>query len=327
MRHLLLSPLSRRLLLAGLALAAAPWAQAWTDKPVKMIVPAPAGGTMDVGARIIADQLSADIGQPVIVENKAGAGGAIGVQAMNSAPPDGQTIMVTVSNILTEIPHVMKTAFDPLKDVRPVASFARSSMVLVVAPTVPAQDVKGLVAWGKANAGKGSFASYSAGSASHYAGMIFNQKAGLDLQHVPFPGSPPALQQLLGSQIPIMFDGMVTSLPQIKAGKLKVVGVASKTRSTHLPDTPTMAEQGMPEIDFGNWLGVVVSANVPPAIVDKINAAIVKAASAPKVRDRFVASGFEPTAPMSSAQLAQSVKEEFDRNAAIVKQFDIKLAQ
>jgi tripartite-type tricarboxylate transporter receptor subunit TctC len=327
MRTLSHFPLSRRVLLATLALAASPLALAWTDKPVKMIVPAPAGGTMDIGARIIADQLSADIGQPVIVDNRAGAGGAIGVQAMNAAPADGQTIMVTVSNILTEIPHVMKTAFDPLKDVRPVASFARSSMVLVVAPNVPAQDVKGLVTWGKANPGKGSFASYSAGSASHYAGMIFNQKAGLDFQHVPFPGSPPALQQLMGGQIPVMFDGMVTSLPQAKGGKLKVLAVASKTRSIHLPDTPTMAEQGMPEIDFGNWLGVVVSAGVPPAIVDKINAAIVKAASAPKVRDRFVASGFEPTAPMSSAQLAQSVKDEYDRNAAIVKQFDIKLSQ
>lgn len=321
-----LRPTPRRLL-ATLALLATPLAMAWTDKPVKMIVPAPAGGTMDIGARIIADQLSADIGQPVIIENKAGAGGAIGVQAMNAAPPDGQTIMVTVSNILTEIPHVMKTAFDPLKDVRPVASFARSSMVLVVAPTIPVQDVKGLIAWGKANAGKGSFASYSAGSASHYAGMIFNQKAGLDFQHVPFAGSPPALQQLMGSQIPVMFDGMVTSLPQAKAGKVKVLAVAAKTRSIHLPDTPTMAEQGMPEIDFGNWLGVVVSAQVPPAVVDRINAAIVKAAAAPKVRDRFTASGFEPTAPLSSAQLAQSVREEFDRNAAIVKQFDIKLSQ
>lgn len=282
---------------------------------------------MDVVARILANQLSADIGQPVIIDNKPGAGGAIGVLAMNAAPPDGQTIMVTASNVLTEIPHVMKANFDPLKDVRPVATVARASVVLVGAPSIPATDVKGLIAWGKANPGKLSFASYSAGSASDYAGMIFNQKAGLDFQHIPFPGSPPALQQVMGGQIAIMFDGIVTSLPQIKAGKLKAFGVGSKTRSYHLPDVPTIAELGFPDIDFTNWLGVVVSSAVPTATVDKINAAILKAAAAPKVHDRPVSVGFEPNTSLSSAQLAQSVKDDFERNAAIVKQFHIQLAQ
>ncbi len=317
----------RQLLVTALVALAAPLALAWTDKPVKMVVPAPAGGTMDVVARILAERLSAEIGQPVIVDNKPGAGGAIGVQAMNMAPPDGQTIMVTASNILTEIPHVMKTAFDPLKDVRPVATVARASVVLVGAPSVPAQDVKGLIAWGKSNPGKVSFASYSAGTASHYAGMIFNQKAGLDFQHIPFAGSPPALQQVMGGQIAIMFDGIVTSLPQIKAGKLRAFAVASKTRSAHLPDVPTMTELGYPDLDFSNWLGIVVSSAVPPAVVDKINAAILKAAAAPQVRDRLLAVGFEPNTNLTSAQLAQSVKDEFERNAGIVKQFHIQLAQ
>ncbi len=310
-----------------LMIATAPLAQGWTDKPVKMIVPAPAGGTMDVVARLLAEQLSADIGQPVIVDNKPGAGGAIAVQAMTSAPPDGQTIMVTASNILTEIPHVMKTAFDPLKDVRPVATVARAGMVLIAAPNVAASDIKGLISHVKANPGKLSFASYSAGTSSHYAGMIFNQKAGLDLQHVPFAGSPPALQQVMGGQIAVMFDGIVTSMPQIKAGKVKALGVASKTRSAHLPDVPTLAELGYPDIDFANWLGVVVASGVPADLVDKINAATLKAASAPKLRDRLQAVGFEPNTSLSSAQLAQSVKAEHERNAGIVKAFDIKLAQ
>ncbi len=316
-----------RLLLLALAALAAPLAMAWTDKPAKMIVPAPAGGTMDAVARILADQLSADIGQPVIVDNKPGAGGAIAVQAMMAAPADGQTIMVTASNILTEIPHVMKTGFDPLKDVRPVATVARASMVLVGGPGAQGQDLKGLIAWGKANPGKISFASYSAGTSSQYAGMIFNQKAGLDFQHVPFAGSPPALQQVMGGQIAIMFDGIVTSMPQIKGGKLKAYGVASKTRSAHLPDVPTMAEQGYPDIDFSNWLGVVVASTVPSAIVDKINAATLKAAAAPKVNDRLVAVGFEPNTSLSSAQLAQSLKAEYERNAVIVKTFNIQLNQ
>ncbi|MCY1165841.1 hypothetical protein D9M73_57520 [compost metagenome] len=316
-----------QLLLAILSMMATPVVMAWTDKPVKMIVPAPPGGTMDVVARILAEQISADIGQPVIIDNKPGAGGGIAVHALMAAPADGQTIMVTASNVLTEIPLVMKAGFDPLKDVKPVASVTRSTMVLVGSPSVPAQDLKGLIAYVKANPGKLSFASYSTGTSSQYAGMIFNQKAGLDLQHVPFPGSPPALVQVMAGQIPIMFDGIATSLPQIKGGKLKIFGVASKTRLAQLPDVPTMAEQGFPDIDFNNWVGTVVAAGVPAAMVDKINAATLKAASAPKVKERLAAVGFEPDTSLTAGQLAQSVRAEYDRNAAIVKTFNIKLNQ
>ncbi|MCZ4312822.1 tripartite tricarboxylate transporter substrate binding protein [Comamonadaceae bacterium G21597-S1] len=321
-------PISRLLpglLLAIATAATAPMALAWTHKPVKILVPAPAGGTMDVVARILADQISAEIGQPVIVDNKPGAGGAIAIQAMIAAPNDGQTLMVTASNVLTEIPHVMKTAFDPLKDVRPVATVARAGIVLVGAPSLPAKDFKELVSYAKAHPGKLSFASYSAGTASHYSGMIFNQKAGLDLQHVPFAGSPPALTQVIGGQITVMFDGIVTSLPQIKGGKLLPFAVASKTRSAHLPQVPTTAELGYPDIDFSNWLGIVASAGVPADIVDKINATTLKVAASPKVHDRLVAVGFEPNTPLTSAQLTESVKVDFERNAAIVKAFGIKL--
>lgn len=311
-------------LLAATLIAFAPMAMAWTDKPVKLLVPAPAGGTMDVVARIVAAQLSADIGQPVVVDNKPGAGGGIAVQAMNAAAADGQTIMVTASNVLTEIPHVMKTGFDPLKDVKPIATLARAGLVLVGNAAVPADDLKALVAYLKANTGKMSYASYSAGTVSHYAGSIFNQKIRADMQHVPFAGSPPALQQVMGGQIPIMFDGIVTSMPQIKGGKLKAYGVASKVRSAHLPNVPTLAEQGFPELDFSNWLGVVASAKISPEMAAKINAAVLKAAEAPAVKGRMAAVGFEANQGLSSAELSQVVKTDFDRNAAIVKQFDIK---
>ena len=318
-----------RALAALLTIAAAPLAaNAWTAKPVTLLVPAPAGGTMDIVARILAESIAAEIGQPVIVENKPGAGGAIAVAALNAAPSDGQTIMVTASNILTEIPLVMKTSFDPVRDVKPVTMVGRANMVLVAAASVPASDVKGLVGYLKShNGGKGSFASYTAGTSSHYAGMIFAKKAGLDLAHVPFPGSPPALQQLMGGQVDIMFDGMATSLPQIKGGKLKVFGVAAKTRSVHLPDVPTMAEAGFPEIDFSNWVGTVVSAKVPPELVGRINIATVKAAMSPKVRERLIAAGFEPTISDSPEKLAQMVKADHERNAQIVKAFNIQLNQ
>ncbi len=306
-------------------LASTAWA--WTDKPVKILVPAPAGGTMDVIARLVGDQLALDIGQPVVIDNKPGAGGAIAVQALRSAPADGQTLMMTASNVLTEIPHVMKTSFDPLKDVKPVAMVARASMVLVGNASLPAKDLKGLVSYLKANPGKLSFASYSAGTSSHYAGMIFNQKAGLDLQHIPFPGSPPALTQLMGGHVAIMFDGMVTSKQMVAGSKLVAYGVASSKRSPHLPDVPTMAEQGYPDINFSNWLGIVVSSSLPLDLVEKIHTAIVKVATASKVRDRMVAAGFEPADDMTASQLTQSVKTDFDRNAAIVKAFNIQINQ
>lgn len=324
-RHLS-SPVRRAVCAAALALTL-PAAMAWTDKPVRMLVPAPAGGTMDVVARIVADQLAADIGQPVVVENKPGAGGAIAVQAMLAAPPDGNTIMMTASNILTEIPHVMKTAFDPLKDVKPVTAIARSSMVLIGAPTVPAKDVKGVVAWVKANPGKVSFASYSAGTSSHYAGMILNQKAGLDMQHIPFAGSPPALAQVMGGQVPLMFDGMATSKRMVEAGKIQAFGVAAKKRSPHLPNVPTLAEQGYPELDFSNWVGIIVASGVPSALVQKVNAAVDKAAASPKVKDRLLGAGFDLGGDETSEQMVQSLRAEFERNAAIVKTFDIKLNQ
>lgn len=320
------TPLRRTLCAAVLALAV-PAAMAWTDKPIRMLVPAPAGGTMDVVARIVANQLSVETGQPVVVENRAGAGGAIAVQAMLAAPPDGNTIMMTASNILTEIPHVMKTSFDPLKDVKPVTAIARASMVLIGSPDVPAKDVKGLVAWVKANPGKVNFASYSAGTSSHYAGMILNQKAGLDMQHVPFSGSPPALSQVMGNQIQVMFDGMPTSRSLIVAGKVKAFGIASKKRSQHLPDVPTMAEQGYPEIDFSNWVGIIVAAGVPTAIVEKINATVDKAAASPKVRERLLGAGFDLGGDETAEQMAKSLRADFERNAAIVKSFDIRLNQ
>lgn len=317
----------RPLLAAALALCLGSPAMAWTSKPVRMLVPAPAGGTMDIVARILADQLSADIGQPVIVDNKPGAGGAIAVQAMLAAAADGQTIMVTASNVLTEIPHVMKTSFDPLKDVKAVATVASASLVLVGAPDLPASNVKELLAYLKSRPGSMSFASFSAGTSSHYAGMILNQKTGLDLQHIPFPGSPPALAQVMGSQIPLMFDGMPTSLPLIKGGKLKVYGVATKTRSSHLPQVPTLGEEGLSELDFTNWVGVVAGGNVSAEIIDRINAAVLKAAEAPKVKNRLVAAGFEPNVAGTATQLQQSVRNDFERNAAIVKTFNIRLNQ
>ncbi len=302
-------------------------AMAWTDKPVKLLVPAPAGGNIDVIARLVADQLATDLGQPMVVENRPGAGGAIAVQALRAAPADGQTVLVIASNVLTEIPHVLKGGFDPLKDVKPVGIVARGNLVMIAAPNVPAKDFKGFVAYAKKNPGNLSFASYSAGTISHYAGMILNQKAGLDLQHVPFQGAPPALAQVMGGQIPVMFDGYATSRNLISTGKVQVYAVAAKQRLSQLPEVPTLTELGYPELDFSNWMGVVVSSAMSPELQERIHKALRNVALNPKFRGRMFASGFEGAEDWSIQQLTQSVKTDFDRNGAIVKQFNIQLNQ
>ena len=307
---------------AGLATSSA---FAFADKPIKMIVPAPPGGTIDVMARIVGDQLSRDIGQPVVVENKPGAGGSVAVRYMLSQPADGQTLMVTASNVLTEVPHVLKGGFDPLKDVRPLSLMARSSMLFICSPQFPARDAKEAIAYVKAHPGQMSYASYSAGTASQYAGAILNRTAGLDMQHVPYPGSAPALAQLMGGQIPLMFDGAVTSKSLIAAGKVRLLAVATKSRMAEFPNVPTLAELGYPELNFGNWTGVIASSQMPAPLAEKIHAALQKVATNPAVRERLIGAGFEPMSERSLAQAQSELREEYDRNADIVKTFNIKL--
>lgn len=310
-------------LLAGCTLACATWA--FGDKPVKLIVPAPPGGTMDIVGRVVGQQLSADIGQPVIVENRPGAGGGIGIQALLQAPADGNTLLMGASNLLAEIPHVIKQPFDPLKDVMPLASIARSGVVLVASAASPARDFKGLMAELAQRKGKTSYASYSAGTVSHYAGAMLSDQLGLDMQHVPFAGSPPALQNLLGGQVDIMFDGMLTSMPQIKSGKLRAYAYSGATRSRHLPEVPTLAELGYPQMQFNGWVGVIGSAKLPAPELARIQAALKKAVSVPAVQQKLLEVGMEPEANVDSAALARETREMSERNAAIVKKFAIKL--
>ena len=315
--------------LLSMALAAA-WplgsALAFTDKPVKLIVPAPPGGTIDVFARIISDQLAHELKQPVVVENRPGAGGAMAVKYMLSQPSDGNTLLVTVTNILTEVPHVLKGGFDAMKDVRPVSQMARSVMVFIASPQFPAKDAKEAIAYIKAHPGQLSFASYSQGTASQYAGAILNQKAGLDMQHVPFPGSAPALAQIMGNQIPLMFDGSVTTKPLVPSGKVRLLAVAYKSRLADYPQVPTMAELGYPELDFSNWAGVFASAKTPQPLLEKINATLQKVNASQAVQARYLSTGFEPiTQERTLEQLSTDLQAEYQRNGEIVRNFGIKL--
>jgi tripartite-type tricarboxylate transporter receptor subunit TctC len=313
---------------AALAVAAAcaPVAATAAGQPIRLIVPAPAGGTADIFARIVGDQLAKEVNQPVVVENKPGAGGAIAIKFMLSQPADGHALVVAASNVLTEVPHVLKGGFDPIKDVKPVAAMARSVMLFIAAPGFPAKDAKEAIAYVKAHPGEVSIASYSQGTSSQYASAILNKKAGLDMQHVPFPGSSAALAQVMGNQIPLMFDGSVTSRPLVAAGKVKLLAVGGKARLPEYPEVPTMAELGYPDVNFSNWMGVIASAKTPRPLLEKLHATLEKVNASPTVQERYRSAGFDPIKDKRTLEQTDAdLRGEFNRNAEIVKAYGIKL--
>jgi tripartite-type tricarboxylate transporter receptor subunit TctC len=307
----------------GCSLAFGAWA--FGDKPLKVIVPAPAGGTTDIAARVIGQQMSVDIGRPVIVENRPGASGSIGLHAMLQAAPDGDTIVVGPNNLLVESPQVMKVPYDPLKDIVSIARVAKTSYVLVTGASYPAKDFQGLLAHLKSRKGKSSFANYGNGTTSHYSGLIFSDRADLGMQNVGYPGSPPALQDVIGGQVDMMFDGMATSLPLIKGGKLRIYAVSGKSRSGYFPDVPTMTELGYPEIQFQGQIRFYGSSKLPADVLAKLQAIVKKAADAPAVQKKLFDVGLEPDVSVDTPAMLAEDRSLYQRNAAIVKKFDIQL--
>lgn len=310
------------MVLIGWSLALNVWAIG--DKPLRVIVPGPPGGTIDIAARVVGQQMSADIGRPVIIENRAGATGSIGLNAMLKADPDGNTIALGPSNLLVEAPLVMKVPYDPLNDIVSIARVALTSYVLVTSATYPAKDFQALVAHLKTRKGKSNFASYGTGTVSQYSGLIFSNQAALGMQHVGYLGSPPALQDVIGGQVDIMFDGMVTSLPLIKGGMLRPYAVAGKSRSRYLPDVPTMTELGYPDIQFQGQVCFYGSSKLPADVLAKLQAIIKKAANVPAVQQRLIEVGLEPDVSVDTPALLAEHKLLSQRNAAIVKKFDIQ---
>lgn len=308
-----------------LAACALPWAaRAATDAPLKLIVPAPAGGTMDVVARIVGQQLGADLRRPVIVENRVGATGAIGMQGLLQAPADGNTVLLGADNLIVESPLVAKVPYDPLKDIVCLARVARTHRVLVASSTQPARDFRALLAELKKRKGEVNFASFGTGTASHYAGLILDQQAELGAQHIGYNGAPPALQALVGGQVDFMFDSLLTSLPLIKAGKLRAYAMAGKSRSRFLPDVPTMAELGFPDIQFQAQIAFYGSSKLPPEVQARLQAVIRKAAEAPAVQHRLTELGLDLDTSIDSAALLAENKALYQRNAAIVRKFNIQ---
>lgn len=299
----------------------------WPSKPVRVVLPASPGGASDVIARLLSEQLATTLKQPFVVENKAGGSGVISVNALLTAPADGYTLWLGPNSIWTEVPHVIKVPFDPLKDVLQVADLVQYPLVLVATPAFPARTLEELVVYAKANAGKLSVASYSTGSRSHYAGAIFNQEAGIDLQHVPYKASSFVVSDLLAGQIPLAFELLPNVVKHVQSGKLKAFAILAPQRSALLPDVPTMAEKGFPNAGLlPGWLGVWVSAKMPEALVNRIHTEVVRALGAPKIK-QFIGNGtgYEFSPSLSIQEQNKVLKESFERNAATVKKFNIKV--
>ena len=309
---------------ALLATAPAALAQAWPSKPVRILIGAPAGGTADIVARLLADGLQKEWGQPVIVESKPGAAGMIAMQEFLGQPADGHTLLVSVNALVTEIPHVIKVRFDPFKDVKPLADLARSGLVFVANASLPAKNVPELVTYAKANPGKLSYASYSAGTISHTMGLELNKSAGTDLNHVPYKGSPPALQDLAGGHVQLMFDGPATSIPMIKGGKIKALAVSGPKRNPAMPEVPTFAEQGYPMLDDVAWMGLWIKPDVPADVQAKIRQAALKVMTQPAVQTRLAELGNDLGSGASPEDLAKSLRVASDKQGATLRALGVK---
>jgi tripartite-type tricarboxylate transporter receptor subunit TctC len=294
-------------------------APAYPTKPVKLVVPFPPGGSLDIAGRLIAQKLTEMWGQSVVVENKPGAGGNIGADFVAKSPPDGYTILLGALSTHAVNPSLYKSMpYDAAKDFAPITLIAITPNVLVVNASSPVNDVKQFIAYTKANPGKLSFGSGSNGSAGHLAGELYKVETGTDAVHIPFKGAAPATQALLAGDTQFMFDNLANAMAQVKAGKLKALAVTTAKRSPLAPDLPTMAEAGVAGFDISTWYGLFAPAGTPKDIVAKWNADVTRILNAPDVRAKLMADGADPS-PDSPEDFAKFIASELAKYARIVK--------
>ncbi|WP_454735273.1 tripartite tricarboxylate transporter substrate binding protein BugE [Cupriavidus necator] len=309
----------------GLAHAGLAQAQSYPNKPIRLIVPFAAGGTTDIVARAVSEALGRELGQPVVVENRGGGGGAIGADALAKSAPDGYTLgIATVSTMATNPATNPKNPYDPLKDFAPITNLVNVPNVLTVNPKVPAKTLKEFVALLKTSPGKYSYASAGKGSISHLDGELFKDITKTDMVHIPYRGSGPALNDTLAGQVNAQFDNLPSSMPHIQAGKLRALAVAAPKRVEGLPDVPTFAEAGMKDMNNMAWYGLVAPAGTPAAIVTRVHDAAVKALQDPNTKRRLADSGAY-TDGNTSAQFAAQIKRELDLRKKIAHDQNITL--
>lgn len=306
-------------LFAGLIGSSAAWAQDYPVRPIHLVVPFPPGGGLDTLARIVAPKLQASLGQPVVVENKVGAAGTIGIDYVAKAAPDGYTLAVGSPGNMSVTPALNpKLSYKPQTDFVPISMGVRMPMFLVVKPSLPATTIQQLIALAKANPGKYTYSSGGQGSALHLAGELFNIRAGVDIRHIPYKGTAPAIADLLAGQVDMTIaDASV--LQHVKSGKLRALGQTTPARAPSSPDIPTIAEGGVPGYSATNWYGFFAPAGTPAGVAQKLNGAFVAALKQPDVVTTLRNGGMD-VAPSTGAELGAFLKEDMERWAEVIKQ-------
>jgi tripartite-type tricarboxylate transporter receptor subunit TctC len=316
--------LSRLAIAAALLTALAPsaFADEYPNRPVRLIVPFPPGGSNDVVGRLVAMQLSTQLGQQVFVDNRGGAGGVIGTEACATAAPDGYTLcIISIAHAVN--PALHKLNYDPIKSFTPISIFATGPNVLAINPTLPVNSVKELVALAKQKPGELNYASAGVGSFQHLGGELFKLTAGVDIVHVPYKGGGPAMQDVISGHVKIMFSSLIQTTPFIKSGQLKALGIGGAKRSAVLPDVPTIAEAGVPGYVADNWWGLAAPAGLPAPLVEKLYAASQAALKSPELKAQFDREGAAPVT-MTTDEFGEYVKAEIAKWARVVKEGNIQ---
>jgi tripartite-type tricarboxylate transporter receptor subunit TctC len=307
-----------------LALTAFAAAQDYPTKPIRMIIPFPPGGGSDVTGRVVATALGERLGKQVIVDNRAGAGGVVGSELAANAPKDGYTLlMVSLAHTVNPWLYDLNGRYDPIKSFAPVAIIAASPVVLVVTPSLPVHSVRDLVALAKQQPGKLQYASAGIGSVTHLAGELFKYTAKVDMLHVPFRGAGPATIDVVGAHTSLMFGGLLATVPHIRSGKLRALGVGSLKRNPILPEVPTIAEAGVPGYETINWFGLVAPAGTPPAIIERLHREITAVQDLPEVQKQFDADG-ATVMRMTPAEFGDYMIADMSKWERVVKEAGIK---
>jgi tripartite-type tricarboxylate transporter receptor subunit TctC len=304
------------LLLTGVATLA--FAQGYPSKAVRVIVPYPPGGPTDIVARVVFQQVSEATGQQFIIDNRGGAGGNIGAEAVSRAAPDGYTLLVATTAHAINMSLFKSPGYDVVKDFAPITLLTQGPLVLVANPAFPANNVHDLIALAKSKPDGLNFASSGNGQSTHLSGELFNSMAGIKLTHVPYKGSAPALTDVVAGQVPLMFDTMLSAMPFVKSGRLKAIAVTSPQRSPAAPEIPTIAESGLPGYSVFAWNGLLAPAGTPPAVIAKLSEELKKAMALPVVKEKFSAQGFAASWD-TPEQFGVFLKGEVDKWAKTVK--------
>ncbi len=299
-------------------------AQTYPGKPIRIVVPFPAGGNADIFARALSQKMAESWSQGVVVDNRAGAAGIIGTQLVAKAPADGYTLLMGTTGTHTTNPAVYeKLPYDPVRDFAPVSNFADSPFLLVVHPSIPARNLKQLIALARARPGQLHYASFGVGSSAHLAGEMLRTAARIEIVHVPYKGGPPALADVVGGHVALMFNALPAVIPQVKAGKLRALALAADKRAPSAPDMPTFAEAGIPDFEAGSWYGVLAPAGTPKDVVAKLHAEIVRVLALPDMKQRLASEGAVGIGN-TPEQFAEQIGKDMVRWAKVAKDANVK---